>query len=118
MFKNLTNFATAMKNLTQLGSQVRKMQAKLEAARVYGTGNNDSGSVNIEMSGLGIVTHVSIAPGLLAPEHQSVLESLVQEAMNQANREAKQLHIQGVRDLTGGAEMFPGFNDLLKSMEG
>lgn len=107
-----------MKNLTQLGSQMRAMQAKLEAARVYGTGRNERGTVNIEMNGLGLVTHVSIAPSLLSPDQQSEVESLVKEAMNQANREAKHLHIQGVRDLTGGAEIFPGFNELLKGMEG
>jgi DNA-binding protein YbaB len=81
MFKNLTNFASAMKNLTQLGPQVRAMQLKLESAK-------------------------------------STLEHLTKDAMNQANRAAKELHIQAIRDLTGGAEIFPGFNDMLKNIAG
>ena len=118
MFKNLTNFAAAMKNVTQLGSQMRQMQADLAKARVYGSGRTELGGVNIEMNGLGSVTHVSISPDLLSPDQQHTLEKLVLEAVNQAHREAKQLHIQGIRGVTGGAEFFPGFNELLTSMEG
>ncbi len=116
MFKNLTSFATAMKNLTQIGSQVKAMQAKLEVARVYGHAHAEVGSVNVEMSGLGIVTKVDISPSLLASESETELERLVKDAMNQANAAAKELHIQGIRELTGGAELFPGFNEMLKSL--
>ena len=116
MFKNLTNFASAMKNLTQLGPQVRAMQLKLESARVYGSSKGIDGTVNVEMSGLGIVTNISST--LLQPEHKSTLEHLTKDAMNQANRAAKELHIQAIRDLTGGAEIFPGFNDMLKNIAG
>ncbi|MFN7894102.1 MAG: YbaB/EbfC family nucleoid-associated protein [Pirellula sp.] len=118
MFKNLTNFASAMKNLTQLGPQVRAMQLKLESARVYGSSNGIDGTVNVEMSGLGIVTNVDISSTLLQLEHKSTLEHLTKDAMNQANRAAKELHIQAIRDLTGGAEIFPGFNDMLKNIAG
>lgn len=118
MFKNLTNFASAMKNLTQLGPQVRAMHVKLEASRVYGAGKTETATVHIEMSGLGIVTNVSISPDLLAPEHQSVLEQLTKQAIMEANRAAKELHVQAMRELTGGTEVFPGFNDLLKNFAG
>ncbi len=51
MFKNITQFASAMKNLSQLGPQVQLMQEKLEAARVYGSSYDILGTVHVEMSG-------------------------------------------------------------------
>jgi hypothetical protein len=118
MFKNLTNFASAMKNLTQLGPQVRALHAKLETARIYGSSTTDRGSVNIEMNGLGVVTQVSVDPGLLNPESKLELETRLVDAINQANRTAKEMHIQAIREVTGGVEVFPGFNDVLKNFVG
>lgn len=107
-----------MKNLAHIGPQARLMHAKLENARVYGSATSSNGAVHVEMSGLGIVTSVSIAPTLLQSDQQIAVQQLVQDAVNQANRAAKELHIQAVKDLTGGSELFPGFNDLLKNFAG
>ncbi|XZE17704.1 YbaB/EbfC family nucleoid-associated protein [Pirellulaceae bacterium SH449] len=118
MFKNITQFASAMKNLSQLGPQVQVMQEKLEVARVYGSSYDILGTVHVEMSGLGVVVNTSISTTLLESGHQELTQRLVTEAMNEANRKAKELHVSAIRDLTGGAELIPGFNDMLKNITG
>lgn len=118
MFKNITQFASAIKNLSQLGPQVQVMQEKLEVARVYGSSYDILGTVHVEMSGLGVVVNTSISTTLLESGHQELTQRLVTEAMNEANRKAKELHVSAIRDLTGGAELIPGFNDMLKNITG
>jgi DNA-binding protein YbaB len=118
MFKNITQFASAMKNLSQLGPQVQVMQEKLELARVYGSSYDILGTVHVEMSGLGVVMNTSISATLLESKHQELTQRLVTEAMNEANRKAKELHVSAIRDLTEGAELIPGFNDMLKNITG
>jgi DNA-binding protein YbaB len=116
MFKNLTNLAGAMRNLTQLGPQMKAINSKLETARVYGSASQDGLSVNVAMSGLGLVQSVSISDLLGTGEHKMLLEKLTTDAMNQAIKSAKELHINALKDLTGGAELFPGMNDMLENM--
>lgn len=116
MFKNLTNLASAMKNMTQIGSQLQNMNAKLEAARVYGSASLESLSVNVEMSGLGVVQSVSISHELTLSDQKSLLQDLTKDAMNRAVRAAKEMHITEVKVLTGGAEFFPGMNDMMQNM--
>ncbi len=116
MFKNLTNLAGAMRNLTQLGPQMKAINARLETARVYGSATRDGMSVNVEMNGLGLVQSVSMSEGISSGESKSLLEQLTRDAMNQAIRSAKELHIGALKDLTGGAELFPGMNDMLENM--
>lgn len=116
MFKNLTNLASAMKNMTQIGSQLKGMNARLEAARVYGSASFESITVNIELSGLGVVQSISISEEYVSGDHKSLVEKLTKEAMNQAVRSAKEMHINEVKELTGGAEFFPGMNDMMQNM--
>ena len=116
MFKNLTNLASAMKNMTQIGSQLKSMNAKLEAARVYGSASHEALSVHVELSGLGVVQSISISHELTVTEQKSLLQDLTKDAMNQAVRAAKEMHISEVKVLTGGAEFFPGMNDMMQNM--
>jgi len=116
MFKNLTNLASAMKNMGQIGSQLKGMNARLEAARVYGSATSGPHAVNIELSGLGVVQSISVSDGLMAVEQKSVLQDLTRDAMNQAVRSAKEMHINEVKELTGGVEFFPGMNDMMQNM--
>jgi DNA-binding protein YbaB len=116
MFKNLTNLASAMRNVSQLGAQMKALNTKLESARVYGCAIHDALAVNVEMNGLGFVRSVSIAEGLLAPEHKSLLEQLSKDSINQAIRCAKELHVAAFKELTGGVEFFPGMNEMVENM--
>ena len=116
MFKNLTNLASAMKNMTQIGSQLKGMNARLEAARVYGNATSGSLSVNVELSGLGVVLLISVSDELASIDQKSLLEELTKNAMNQAVKSAKEMHIIEVKELTGGAEFFPGMNDMMQNM--
>jgi len=116
MFKNLTNLASAMKNMTQIGSQLKGMNARLESARVYGSASSGAHSVKVELTGLGVVQSVSVSQDLAAAEHRSMLEQLTKDAMNQAIKSAKEMHINEVKELTGGAEFFPGMNDMMQNM--
>ena len=116
MFKNLTNLASAMKNMGQIGTQLKSMNARLEAARVYGSASSGPLTVNVELSGLGVVQSISVSDGLMASEHKSLLQDLTRDAMNQAVKSAKEMHISEVKVLTGGAEFFPGMNDMMQNM--
>ena len=116
MFKNLTNLASAMKNMGQLGSHLKSMNTRLEAARVYGSATSGSHSVNVELSGLGVVQSVSISDSLATVEQKVLLQQLTRDAMNQAVKSAKEMHINEVKELTGGAEFFPGMNDMMQNM--
>jgi DNA-binding protein YbaB len=116
MFKNLTNLASAMRNMGQLGAQMKALNAKLEASRVYGSASSGGMTVNVEMSGLGIVSSVSISDALRTPESGPTLERLTQESMNQAIKSAKEMHITAFKELTGGVEFFPGLNEMLENM--
>lgn len=116
MFKNLTNLASAMKNMGQIGSQLKGMNARLEAARVYGSASSGSMTVNVELSGLGVVQSISVSDGLMVIDQKSVLQDLTRDAMNQAVKSAKEMHINEVKELTGGAEFFPGMNDMMQNM--
>ena len=116
MFKNLTNLASAMKNMTQIGSQLKGMNSRLEAARVYGSATAGTLVVNVELTGLGVVQSISVSDGLASIDQKSLLEQLTRDAMNQAVKSAKELHINEVKDLTGGAEFFPGMNDMMQNM--
>lgn len=116
MFKNLTNLASAMRNMTQMGTQMKALNAKLESARVYGSATSGNLAVNVAMSGLGIVQSVSISEGLLTAEQKSIVEQLTKDAMNQAIKASKEMHIQAFKELTGGVELFPGLNEMLENM--
>ena len=116
MFKNLTNLASAMKNIGQIGGQLKGMNSKLESARVYGSAALGGLTVNVELNGLGVVQSVSVSDGLASIEQKELLQRLTKDAMNQAGRSAKEMHINEVRELTGGAEFFPGMNDMMQGM--
>ncbi|MEQ1826464.1 MAG: YbaB/EbfC family nucleoid-associated protein [Pirellula sp.] len=116
MFKNLTNLASAMRNVTQLGPQLKAINAKLEAARVFGSAVSAGHSVNVEMSGMGIVRLVSVSDGLLSSENKSLLEQLTMDSMNQAIRSAKEMHVKAFKELTGGVDLIPGLNEMIENM--
>jgi DNA-binding YbaB/EbfC family protein len=116
MFKNLTNLASAMKNMGQIGAQLKSMNARLEVARVYGSASSGAHTVNVELSGLGVVQSISVSDGLMSPDQKSLLQDLTRDAMNHAVKSAKEMHINEVKELTGGAEFFPGMNDMMQNM--
>jgi DNA-binding protein YbaB len=116
MFKNLTNLASAMRNVSQLGTQLKAINERLEAARVFGTASSGVHTVNVEMSGLGIVRTVSISDDLSKSENKRLLEQLTQDSMNQAIRSAKEMHVAAFKELTGGVELVPGMNAMLENM--
>jgi len=114
MFKNLTNLASAMKNMTQMGPKLHEINSKLETARVYGSATSNELTVNVELSGLGVVRSVSMSDGF--ETQKSLAEQLTRDAMNQAIKSAKELHIQEFQGLTGGVELFPGMNEMMENM--
>ncbi len=116
MFKNLTNLASAMKNMGQIGSQLKGMNTRLEAARVVGSAESGEFAVNVELSGLGVVLLINISDGLASVGNKELLQQLTIAALNQAVKSAKEMHINEVKELTGGAEFFPGMNDMMQNM--
>ncbi len=116
MFKNignLTQIAGLLKNLGQMKSKVAEAKQKLAGKTVVGSIPGDS--VRIEMNGLGEVTLVAVDPAMLTPDFQAQLQASLQEATNKAIKLAKQLHVESIRELTGGVEL-PGMEGILEEL--
>lgn len=89
------------------GDLYRKMEAELRIAREDLAGQAvealaGGGQVRVEMSGTQVCRKVSIAMEGLSPELARRLESLLEEAVNQAIQDSQQLAARRLGPLAGG----------------
>jgi hypothetical protein len=115
MFKSLSNIASMVKNVSHIGDRLAKLKLEMEHRRVRGRACEGDHEVHVELNGLGSVQTIEISPSLFHPEHHPLTQRLVLEAMNHAVAQAKQLHVQAVRELTNGLDI-PGLNSILEEM--
>ena len=113
MFKNLTGLANLLKNAGSISQRVGEMKTDLEQKRV--TGTSGGGMVMVQLNGLGEVQTLQIDVQLVSDGGVKMIEELVTVAINQAIVEARKLHLDAMRELTGGVEL-PGMNDLFESL--
>lgn len=113
MFKTLNGLSQLMRHAGSLGERVKEMRASLADAQA--TGSADDNRVQVEVSGLGIVTRLSLAPGLVAENDTARLEELIPQALNEALTKVRQMHIDKVREATAGIEL-PGLEEALTSL--
>ena len=113
MFKNLNGLAQLLKNASSMGERVKEMRESLAAARVDGAAGGDL--VHVEVSGIGEVLRLRIAPELMARNDAELLEELVPAALNVALAKVRQLHVEKMREATGGID-FPGLDDALANL--
>ena len=115
MFKNLGNISGLMKTIGQLPERMRKLKAEMEARRINGQACEGDHRVSVVVNGLGLVQTVDISDSLLHPEHKTIAQRLTLDAMNEAIGQAKELHVQAIRELSHGVEL-PGLNSILEEM--
>ena len=89
MLGNLGNMAGLLKQAQQMQSHMKKMNAKLETARVEG--NAGGGMVVAECTGTAEFISIRIDPSLYEENDKDLLESLVLAAINDARDKAQAL---------------------------
>ena len=101
--------------------QVQKMQAEMQAAQqaleaAVVEATVGGGVVKATVTGDGELRRISIDPSVVDPDDVETLEDLVQAAVHDAMRQAKELQGQKLGAATGGLDldsMLGGFGGLL-----
>lgn len=112
MFKNLNGFAQLLKNASSMGERVKEMKESLAAQTATGTAGGDM--VSVEVSGIGEVKRLRIAPELVAQNDVELIEELVPAALNEALAKVRQMSIEKMREATGGIDL-PGLDDAISN---
>ncbi len=113
MFKNLSGLAQVLRNASSMGEKVKEMRESL--AREIATGSSGGDMVTVEISGIGEVKKLRIAPELIAKNDVELIEELVPAAMNEALVKVRQMHVEKMREATGGIDL-PGLDEALANM--
>ncbi len=115
MFKGLGNLASMMANARNLGGKMEEIAQRLKDQRVIGSAGGQL--ITVHANGLGQVTQVIIDPSLECHNDRELIQDLLPAAINDAVSKAKQMHVDAMRELTGGLD-FPGLDDALKQFTG
>jgi DNA-binding YbaB/EbfC family protein len=109
MLKNLNGLATLLKNASSMGDRVKELREGLAREIVTGTAGGDM--VKVEVSGMGEVKSLRIAPELVERQDVELIEDLVPSALNEALTKVRRMHIDKMREATGGLDL-PGLEEL------
>jgi nucleoid-associated protein EbfC len=115
MFRGLANLGALLKHARQLSGRMEEIQQELKRRRATGTAGG--GMVEIEVNGLLEVLHCRIDPALVAQADRELLEDLVAGAVTQAIAKGRQLHVDALKELTGGLEL-PGIQEAIARFAG
>lgn len=113
MFKNLSGLAAILKNASSMGDRVKEMRESLAAEVVVGTAGADL--VQVEVTGIGEVRRLRISAELMSLNDVEMLEELIPAALNEALTKVRALHIEKMREATGGINI-PGLDDALANL--
>ncbi|HBE67027.1 MAG TPA: YbaB/EbfC family nucleoid-associated protein [Planctomycetaceae bacterium] len=113
MFKNLNGLAQVLRNASSMGEKVKEMREQL--ANEVASGSSGGGMVSVEISGIGEVKKLRLSPELMAQNDQELIEELIPAAMNEALAKVRQMHVEKMREATGGIDL-PGLDDALANL--
>ncbi|MCA9127724.1 MAG: YbaB/EbfC family nucleoid-associated protein [Planctomycetales bacterium] len=108
MFKNLSGLAQLMRNASSMGERAKELRESLAAQTATGFAGGDL--VTVEVSGIGEVKKLRIAPELMQRNDVELIEELVPAALNEALTKVRAMSIEKMRELTGGIDL-PGLDD-------
>lgn len=115
MFKNLTGISNLIKNAGQIGDQFNGLKDRLRQERV--TGSAGGGMAQAELNGLGDVLKITIDPTLVAQQDCEMIETLVQTAVNEGLRRAREKHAEALKSMLGGLDLpLPGLDQMLDGL--
>ncbi len=115
MFKGIGNIAQMMKSVQQMGGRMNEINDELKSKRVSAT--SGGGMIEVEANGLSEILRVKIDPTLIESGDAEMIEELLPAAVNLAFQKAKLLHVESMKELTGGMNI-PGLDDAMKQMGG
>jgi DNA-binding YbaB/EbfC family protein len=107
----LGNLASLMRNASEMSSKFGQVSDELRQKRAIGEAGG--GMVLVEVNGLGQVVRVRIEPELVANNEIDIIQDLLPAAFNQASARAKQMHVDAMKELTGGLSL-PGMDDIIQ----
>lgn len=113
MFKNLNGLAQMLRNASSMGEKVKEMREEL--SREIATGSSGGGMVTVEISGVGEVKKMRLSSELMEQNDQELIEELVPAAMNEALAKVRKMHVDKMREATGGIDI-PGLDDALANL--
>jgi DNA-binding YbaB/EbfC family protein len=104
-----------MRNASEISSRLGDVSAELRQKLV--TGEAGGGMVVVECNGLGQAIRVTIDIALFESNDVEMIQTLLPAAINQATSRAKQLHVDAMKELTGGISL-PGMDDIIEQYTG
>lgn len=113
-FKNLSGLSQLMMNAGSIPEKIKEMRGQLSRETVVG-GSEAMGSVYVELSGAGEVRKLVICSTLVQNGNAQQVEELLPMVLNEALTKVRQLHIEKMRELTGGIDI-PGLDEALGGM--
>lgn len=112
MFKELSGFASLLKNAQTIGPRFQEVNSRLREKRVEGTA--EGGLVHVEMNGVGELVRVTLAPSIVDASQTARLENLVTLAVNEASVKARQTYAAAMKELVAELNLpIPGIDKLL-----
>ena len=99
------NMNNLMKQAQKMQKQMMDMQEELEKKTLEIT--SGGGAIKVVISGKKQIQEIKISPDVVDPDDIEMLEDLVQSAVNEAVRQADELHEKEMGKITGGMGM-PG----------
>jgi len=95
-----------MKQVQKIQQDAARMQEELRGERVVATAGG--GVVRAVTNGHGELLEITIEPSVVDPADVGILQDLVVAAVSEAQRSAKELYEQRMKELTGGLGLPPG----------
>jgi DNA-binding YbaB/EbfC family protein len=110
VFKGLANLGNLVRHAQEMGGRLQEVGVQLKAKRV--TGSSGGGMVHVEANGLGEILQLVIDPQLIERQEKDMIEDLVPAAINQALRNARELHAELMKSMTSGLPL-PGLEEAI-----
>ncbi len=111
MFKGLGNLASLMRNAQGITGRIDEVSEELKGKRAKGAAGG--GMVEVEVNGLGQVLSVTIDSQLVENREHEMIQDLLPAAINDAATKAKKMHVEAMREITGGMSL-PGLEDVIE----
>ncbi|MDG2013152.1 MAG: YbaB/EbfC family nucleoid-associated protein, partial [Pirellulaceae bacterium] len=111
----LGNLAALMSNAQGISGRIDKVSDELKTKRAKGAAGG--GMVEVEVNGLGQVLSVTIDSQLVESNDRDMIQDLLPAAFNEAASKAKQMHVEAMRELTGGMSL-PVLDDMIEKYAG
>jgi DNA-binding protein YbaB len=113
MFESLKQFSKLVGNAGHVMPRIQAMKEQLAKAEVEA--QSASGRVSVTLTGTGTITRLEIHEALFRDGDRQTVQIEVVETINLALQDAKQLHVQAVKEIVGDLGI-PGIDRILAQL--